>query len=409
MANSLSASFRTLWSREMQEKFWVTNLWKPQANFRLESELVEGVTVKRVRRSATVPQDYTRYSDVTFQDITNTAEQLDITKTPVIPFIISNLDELQSYPTSREHYTEDVVNQLNNVINGWYCAEAVNAKSTIDAADFGGTGGNGAVITAGNIQKVFALAQKKIGRQNVYKYQPGQSQFFFNCTPDVYQVLLEYLAGKESVLGDRAGDNGFAGQYFNFDIYVSNGSYWTGTLGLATNPTANDTITVKVADQTLTFTFVSAIGSTAGNVLIAGSAAATGANLAALINAPMTTTANGVALTADQAAVLYGSTATYASNQLTLTWRGVGAPVVSSSLTATSDGWVSGKNISNLMFGRKGAVDMVVQRYPKIDIDKAENRIEEWKIKPYSLFGLKTFSDGARKLGNVKVDTTLYS
>ena len=122
-----------------------------------------------------------------------------------------------------------------------------------------------------------------------------------------------------------------------------------------------------------------------------------------------TTTANGVALTADQQAVLYGCTATYGSNALTLTWQGVGAPVVSSSLTATADGWTTGKNISNLMFGQKGAVDIVIQRNPMIDVDKAENRIVEWKIKPYTLFGMYTFKDGARKLVNVKVDTTSYT
>jgi hypothetical protein len=190
---------------------------------------------------------------------------------------------------------------------------------------------------------------------------------------------------------------------------VSNGTYWTGSCGIATNPTANDTLTIKVADQTLTITFVSSIGSTAGNVLIGGSAAATGANIVTLLNAPGTTTSTGVAYTATQQAVLYGSTWAYASSTLTCTWRGVGAPIVSSSLTATSDGWTSGKNISSLMFGRKGAIDMVVQRYPKIDMDKAENRIEEWKIKPYSLFGLKTFADGKRKLVSVKVDTTSYT
>jgi hypothetical protein len=77
-------------------------------------------------------------------------------------------------------------------------------------------------------------------------------------------------------------------------------------------------------------------------------------------------------------------------------------------LTDATDGWATGKNISHCMFGRKGAVDFVIQRYPKIEIDRAENRIEEYKIKPYTLFGKKTFTDGARKLVNVKVDTTSY-
>jgi hypothetical protein len=94
---------------------------------------------------------------------------------------------------------------------------------------------------------------------------------------------------------------------------------------------------------------------------------------------------------------------------VTFTWRGVGAPVTSSSLTAAADGWVSGKNISNCMFGVKGAVDMVIQRAIGLDVDKAENRIEEFKIKPFALFGLKTFQDGAPKIVNVKVDTTSYT
>lgn len=405
MANSLSASFRTLWAREMQQKFFVTNVWRPQANFRLEAELKDGDTVKRVYRSSMVPQSYIRYSDVTFQDITNTAESLTVNVTPVIPFVISDLDELQSYPTSRERYTNDAVDQLNNVINGYYLKESANATSTIDAADFGGTAGNGATITTANIQKMFALAQKKLGRQNTFK-PGGQNALFANLTPDVYQVLLEYLAGKESVLGDRTGENGYAGTYFGFDLYVSNGAYWTGQVALATNPTNNDTLTIKVGPNTITITFVSSIGSTAGNVLIGANASATRDNLAALINAPGTTNSTQVALSADNQAAIFGWTAANSGNNVTFTGRGGGAPVTSSSLTAAADGWTSGKNISNLLFGIKGAIDFVIQKQPTIDIDKAENRIAEYKIKPYTLFGLKTFADGAKKLCNVKVDTT---
>lgn len=407
----LSASFKTVWSREMQEVFWPDNVWSPQANFRLEAELKDGDTVKRIIPSKMVPADYTRYSDLTFQTGITTGESLVVDKTPTIPFIISDLDELQSTPKARSKFTEMAMAQLNNIINGWFTAEVTNATSTIDAADFGGTAALGAVITTANIQKMFALAQKKVGRLNVMKFGAGQAPFAANLTPDVYQILLEYLAGKESVLGDKTGENGHAGQYFGFDLYVHNGGYWTGTLKIATQPTNADTVTIKVADQTIVFNLVTTIGTTAGNVLVVTNNDTTGANLAALINAPGTTTANGVALSSDQQAALYGCTATYtaATDLLTLTWRGVGAPVVSSSLTAAADGWQSGKNISNLLFTKKGAVDFVIQKYPGIQIDAAESRIGEWKIKPFTLFGKKTFSDGAKKMVNVKVDTTSYT
>lgn len=410
----LSPSFKTVWSREMQEVLWVTNVWRQQANFRLEDELKDGDTVKRVIAAKMVPQNYTRYNNLSFQQANTSSESLTVDTTPTVPFIISDLDDLQSTPKSRKRFTDMAVEQLNTIINGYFTAQVVNAGATIDASDFDGTAGNGVSVTPANITKLFSTAMKKVGRQNVFKYKPGESEFGANITPDIYQILLERLEGKESALGDKLSENGHAGHYMGFDLYVHNGGYWTGTLKLATNPTAGDYIRFVVGDRTITFTFVSSIGSTAGNVLIGGSNDATGANLAALFNAPGTTTANGVALDPQDQAALFGSSATYTAGTdlLTITWRGVGSPIVSDSLTATTDGFdvtgAAGKNISHCLFGRKGAIDMVVQRYPKIQIDPAEDRIEEWKVKPYALFGLKTFADGARKIINVKVDTTNY-
>lgn len=386
----------------MQDKFWTKNLFRAQANFRLESDLKDGDTVKRVYRSATVPQDYTRGTDVTFQDLTNTAESLTVDKQPVIPFYIDDLDALQSHYDERARYTEDTTNQMANIINGWYTAEVTNATSAIDAADFGGTAATGATVTPANIQKLFALAQKKVSRLNTW----AEGNMFANLTPDLYQVLLEYLSGKESVLGDKTGENGHMGRYYGFDLYVSNGGYWTGRLGIVTQPTDGDTVTING----VTFTFKTTLGSTAGNVLIGASNDTANTNLTALINAPGTTTAQGVALSADNQAKLYGCTATAvtASDYMTLTYRGVGAPVVSETLTAAADIWAVGYNISHNMFGVKGAIDFVIQKQPGIQMEKAENRLG-FKVIPYTLFGKKTFADGAKKLLNVKVDTTSYT
>jgi len=402
MANSLSASFPTRWAREMQEKFWTKNVFRPQANFRLESDLKDGDTVKRVYRSATVPQDYTRGTDVSFQDLTDTAESLTVNKQPVIPFYIDDLDALQSHYDERARYTEDTSNQMANIINGWYLGEVTNATSVIDAADFGGTAAQGATITPANIQKLFALAQKKISRLNTW----AEGSMFANLTPDLYQVLLEYLSGKESMLGDRTGENGHMGRYYGFDLYVSTGGYWTGRIGIATQPTDGDTVVING----VTFTFKTTLGSTAGNVLIGATNDTALTNLAALINTPGTTTAQGVALSADNQAKLYGCTATAdtTNDRMTLTYRGVGAPVVSETLTAAADTWTTGLNIAHNLFGVKGASDIVIQKNPGVQIEKAENRLG-YKVIPYSLFGLKTFVDGAKKMVDVKVDTTLYT
>lgn len=399
MANSLSASFPTRWAREMQERLEKMDVFRKQANFRLESDLKDGDTVKRVYRSNIVPADYTRGTDVTFKDITDTAESLVVDKTPVMPFYVDNLDALQSHYDTRNQYTNDVVNDLNHIIDGWYQAEVTNATNTIDAADFGGTAAQAATITPANIQKLFALAQKKLARRNV-----KMGNLFANITPDVYQALLEYLAGKESVLGDRTGENGSMGSYYGFELFVTNAAYWTGELTLGAQPTDGDTIVLNG----VTFTFKTTLGSTAGNVLIGASAATSCTNLAGLINAPGTTNSTGVALANDDQAKLYGLTAVDGTTKVTFTYRGAGGIVTSSTFTSASNLWHATNNMNQLMFGEKGAVDFVIQAQPTVQIEKAESRLG-FKVIPYTLFGKKTFQDGAKKLVKVKVNTVTYA
>src|ERR1700678_655774 len=69
-----------------------------------------------------------------------------------------------------------------------------------------------------------------------------------------------------------------------------------GAISLATNPTNGQTLTLDINGVNVVITFVSSIGTAAGNVLIGASAAATLANLIALLLQPQTTTATGVAL-----------------------------------------------------------------------------------------------------------------
>lgn len=70
------------------------------------------------------------------------------------------------------------------------------------------------------------------------------------------------------------------------------------------NPSNGETVTLTINGTACVFTFVTTIGSTPGNVLIGGNVAASRANLAALINAPGVTTANGVAFTGAQLTAL---------------------------------------------------------------------------------------------------------
>lgn len=44
--------------------------------------------------------------------------------------------------------------------------------------------------------------------------------------------------------------------------------------------------------------------------------------------------------------------------------------------------------------GKPGMIDLVMQAEPKMDISKAEDAIEGYKFKPYTLFGSKVFTEG---------------
>jgi len=399
----------------MQEYFFDEVVVRGQANFRLEKELVMGSTIDRVYGNNGVPQSVTdKYAAVNFGDIKNTKEQLTVDSIETVPFKISELDEIQMYVGKREHYTKKFMEVLRLSLNGRYLAEVTNAAQTMDAADFGGTAGLGADVTPANVLKLFSRVFMKLARGKTMK----KGDMFGNLIPELFQALQEATGYRESAFGDAVAKDGAINNYLGFDLWVHNAGYWTGTLRLVTQPTDGDTVTIKVGTTNITFTFKTVLGTTPGNVLIGADNDAAGTNLVALLNAPTTTTAQGVGFTAggDEHFALYGITATYtgATDLVTMTWRGAGSPITGSTFTSANNGWniagqSTGKNIAHCMFGVKGAVDFVVQEDVQLDIDKDPDAIKVFKIKQFIYYGKKTFADGAKKLVNVKVNTTLFT
>ena len=233
--------------------------------------------------------------------------------------------------------------------------------------------------------------------------KPGGQAGFANINPNFYEQLTYALSGRETVDGDMVGKSGYVSKYFSFDNFVTTNGYWVGVLGIATQPTDGDTVVVNG----VTFTFKTTLGSTAGNVLIGASADTANANLAALINDPATTTAQGVALSTANQNLLRRMTATSdtSANTLTLAAKGYGYVVVSETFTDATDAWDS--EISYQMFGQKGAVDLVMQKEVGVAISDIPKQHGKY-IKPRALFGLKTFTEGANALVSVAVDSSSW-
>ena len=398
MSNNLTAGFKAYWSRRMQRKMNKTDVFRAIASFEEEATLKQGDRVHRPYRSELVPQDYTKGTSFTVQDIATTDEYLIVDQAKVIPFYVDDIDELQSSYKDANEFADDAAVKLGNLIDAAVLAEVINAESVVDAADFGGTSGEGITLTTGNIQKMFSAADKKLNRKNV----PNDNRFAV-ISPDVKQVLLDYLAGKESQMGDTVGDNGKIGKYYNFSISLSNNLLWTGILGIATQPTANDTVVING----VTFTFVSSIGSTAGNVLIGADAAAAATNLTAAINKSAGAGTTYVEPAASDRALLYGYSAVKGTNIVTVSAKGASYVTVSETLTAAADIWTAAKQIQHNVFGRKGATEVVVQKYPNLEIKEVSDKLGKNMV-PWTLFGYKTFLEGRKQLVDAKVRTDQY-
>lgn len=403
-------------SDRMQVSRYSTPVFAAQASFEERAKLTNGQAVTRPYTNVMYEQTYTRGSDMTMQTLTETNETLTVNTSKATPFAIDDLDAVQSNFKLMQEYSDRAMRALNKAVDADYLGEVVNATSTVDAGDVGGSSGSPITLDATNVLQIYAAALRKLQLQNVDiigaidprqeagNQKPGGKAGFANLNPWFLEQLTYSLAGRETIGGDQIGRNGYTNSYFGFDNYVTTNGTWTGVFSMATQPTDGDTVTING----VTFTFKTTLGSTAGNVLIGGSADVARANLAALINAPGTTTANGVALSQANQDLLLRMTAANdnSANTMTVIAEGYGYVVVSETLTDATDAWTS--EISHQMFGQKGAVDMVLQAKPQVKVSEIPKQLGNY-VKPYVLYGQKTFSEGAKALVNVEINSSTWA
>lgn len=395
MANSFTASFEEIWAREQQEVFYKTNVGVKIADMSFNSLMKRGDTLNRPYRSASNVQVYTRGTDITIDDLTDTNEQLVVNLEYANGFYIDEHDAIQNKYDAALAYGKDNAIYLSNQVDADILGEVFNATSTVDDGTIGGTAWNGIALSTSNVLKVFGAAKKKLRFQNV----PLDNAYAV-ITPEFEDILVQYGIGRDTTMGDGVFTNGYIGKANGFELYVSNNTAGSAVLSLATQPTANDTITI----EGVTFTFV-ASPSAAWDVDIGNAVDDTRANLAALINAPATTTSGGVALSTANARKFDACVSAVNSNSaktLTIKYKGVGTLTVSEALTDATDTWTAVKTKQHCLFGIKGSPVCVMQRTPSVV--KKEEPKKMWANYLNSvLYGVKTFADNAKQMVNVEL------
>lgn len=162
--------------------------------------------------------------------------------------------------------------------------------------------------------------------------------------------------------------------------YESSNLYSTAVFQLATNPTANDSFVLGGVK----FTFVSSIGTTAGNILIGASAAATVANVVSAVNGTAGAGTTYIELDRDDRVRLSGVSATNGTTFVTFTGKG-GALGASSSMTAAANDFDAQVTYCAIM--EKGAIKMAIRNSVRVEPrDVSNNLVTNWHI--YARYGV---------------------
>lgn len=397
-------NYKPQFDNAYQEIFQKVLVAKEIMNMRFESTLKFGASVERVAYdiSAVRVRTVTRGSASTIDAITDSNEVLTINLEKEAVFHISDGEVTQTGPLNPgEKIGGEIAIKVAGDLDARCFAEVLNAYQTFDNGDLTtlSSTGTGITLSSTTVPQMVTRMPAKLRR--------GANQTLTNMAlvVDSYAAadIEQYLLGKQFNIVDSVFKNGYAGPIAMAEVYVSERLTSTAVLSLATTPTDGDLVVING----ITFTFKTTLGATAGNVLIGGSADVARANLTALINTPGTTTANGVALSAANQNLLADEYRLVAVNDnaadtMTLTGTGSGRLILSKTLTDVTDTWTATKNLIHCYYGKKGAVDLVVQDMKEVDMRQTSDRRGTNVFSSY-LAGIKTFADGAKKFLDVKI------
>lgn len=371
------------------------------ANFRFQSKLNLGESVTRFKLdlSGVKVRTIVPLVDRTIDPVGNSTQLLTIDQYKGTTFPISRWEKtLAGNPDLGLTVGREVAIKVEQYLDASILAEVRNAATKFDAGDLTGTSTNGTPITLStvNVPQLISQAKAKLGSRGV---RTGR----FAWVVDDYGLSMfnQYIVGRQTDLGDSFLRGGDEGSVLRSKIYVSDNLTGEAVLSLVTQPTNGDTVSVGG----VTYTFVTVIGATPGNVLIGGSADAARANLAAAINAGAGAGTNYIELSAANRGIMdtlrLTATNDNALDTLTVVGIGAGRLTVGETLTAPADVWT--KNFVHFFYGVVGSIDVVVQE--EVDMFMTQEPKQDTKnIFNDIIYGIKTFDDGAATMLDIWVN-----
>lgn len=368
------------------------------ANTRFESNLKFGDTVTRfsLDLSAVRVRTFTNLIDRTIDPITDSTQTMTVNIQSSAVFPIARLEKIQAGPLNPgEIAGKNIAMKVATYLDSFILYETKNAYAVFDTGNLTTASSNGTPITLSSttVPQMISMSFAKLMSNNV-----EGTNLCWVLDPFSVSSIAQFPIGKELGNTGTTFKNGFTGPLFNAEVFTSNNL--TGEATLLSTGAFTDTQTITI--QGVVLTTVTTIGSTAGNVLIGANAAATITNIAALLNAPGTTTAQGVAFSAaDQIKITdtNGIVAT-ATSATVLTVVARGSSRLTLSETQTNASWAS--NFVHAYYGMKDSIDVAIQDNPEMEMRNEPKQLTT-NIFTDIVAAVKTFTDGSQQFLDVQI------
>lgn len=391
-------SYKPQFDNAYQEIFQKVLVAKQICNTRFEAVLKYGASVERVAYSidGVYVRPTNRSGASTIDAITDSNELLTINLENEAVFYISDGEATQAGPLNPgEVIGGQIAIKVAANLDYNIFQQVTNAAQTFDTGDLTTLTSSGTPIT------LTSTTVPQMVTRMPAKLRHGTNQTITNMAlvVDAYAAadIEQYLLGKQFAIVESVFKNGYVGPIATASVYVSENLKSSATLTVASTPTDGDTVSLNG----VVFTFNTTLTTTAGSVLISGSAANAKTNLVALINTPGTTTTYGTALSTtnaniiDQIAQITGTVVS-----TTITFVAAGRLILAGTRTVTTDTWSS--NMIHAYYGKMGAIDLVIQDMKEVDMRQTPDRRGTNVFSSY-LAGVKVFGDGAKKFLDVQL------
>jgi hypothetical protein len=395
-------NFKEVYSDRYQDVFNKVNVGKFIANFRFEPQLKYGESITRIKYdiSGVVVRDIVNLTDRTVDAVTDSEQTLTVNAKKGTTFPIASHEKTQAGPLSPANVLgKQVAIKLSNYMDADILGECINAHADFDTGDLTTLTSTGVAITLSSttVPQMVVRAQAKLRSNNITLTNIAWVMDSYGLSD-----ISQYRLGKEIDTAGAEFRNGMTDANVGGAVMlVSENLTGEAVLGMATQPTANDTVTI----QGVAFKFV-ASPSAAGDVDLGSDADESRLHLSYAINGTGTAGTDYIALaTADRATLTANrvvATDTAASDILTIVCKGSGRLTVAETFTDGTDAWT--KNFIHSYFGKKGAIDMVVQDHVEIEL-RAESKQRTDNVLSDALYGYKTFDDGAQQFLDVMISS----